>query len=40
LSGTDEEEEKEEEANVIFEGLMHRESGERKLKGYWYKLQN
>lgn len=19
---------------------MHRESGERKLKGYWYKLQN
>ena len=39
ISGDDGEESKDE-MDVTHEGTMHRESGERKLKGYWYKLRN
>lgn len=40
LSGDQDDEKEEEEAAITHSGQMHRESGERKLKGYWYKLRN
>jgi hypothetical protein len=39
LSGDQEDEDDDEEA-VVHAGIMHRESGERKLKGYFYRLRN
>ena len=40
LSGETEDDKDGDEEAVIHSGQMHRESGERKLKGYWYKLKN
>ena len=40
LSGDQEDEKDVEEDAVVHSGQMHRESGERKLKGYWYRLRN
>ena len=40
LSGQDSDEESGSSDAVTHEGQMYRESGERKLKGYWYKLWN
>lgn len=40
LSGDQEEDKDEDEDAIVHSGQMHRESGERKLKGYWYKLRN
>lgn len=40
LSGQNEDEEEGADDKIYFEGQMLRKSGERKLKGYWYKLQN
>lgn len=40
LSGDQEDDKEDEEETVTHSGQMHRESGERKLKGYWYKLRN
>ena len=40
LSGADDEEEENKDEDIFHSGQMLRESGERKLKGYWYKLQN
>jgi hypothetical protein len=41
LSGGDEEDKQEDDEDAVTHfGQMHRESGERKLKGYWYKLRN
>ena len=39
LSGQDSDDDNDPDA-VTHEGQMYRESGERKLKGYWYKLRN
>ena len=38
LSGQDSDEESGSSDAVTHEGQMYRESGERKLKGYWYRL--
>jgi tRNA A-37 threonylcarbamoyl transferase component Bud32 len=40
LSGDNEEDKDDEEDAITHSGQMHRESGERKLKGYWYRLRN
>lgn len=40
LSGDQEDEKDDDEDAITHSGQMHRESGERKLKGYWYKLRN
>lgn len=40
LSGDQDDDKEEDEDVVMHSGQMHRESGERKLKGYWYKLRN
>jgi hypothetical protein len=40
LSGETEEDKEGDDDAVTHSGQMHRESGERKLKGYWYKLRN
>ena len=40
LSGDAEDGKEEAEEVIEHSGQMHRESGERKLKGYWYKLRN
>jgi hypothetical protein len=40
LSGDQEDDLEGEDKVITHSGQMHRESGERKLKGYWYKLRN
>ena len=40
LSGEADDEEDSKEEEILHKGQMLRESGERKLKGYFYKLQN
>ena len=40
LSGDAEDDKDVDEDAIVHSGQMHRESGERKLKGYWYKLKN
>jgi hypothetical protein len=40
LSGDQDDENDNDEDAIIHSGVMHRESGERKLKGYFYKLRN
>jgi len=40
LSGDQEEDKEGEEDSITHSGIMHRESGERKLKGYYYRLKN
>ena len=40
LSGDNEDEKEGEEDAITHSGIMHRESGERKLKGYYYRLKN
>lgn len=40
LSGDQEDDKGEDEDAIIHSGTMHRESGERKLKGYFYRLRN
>ena len=40
LSGDQDDEKENDEDAIVHCGMMHRESGERKLKGYYYKLRN
>lgn len=40
LSGDQEDDKDDDEDAIIHAGIMHRESGERKLKGYFYRLRN
>ena len=40
LSGDQEDDKEGDEDAIIHSGIMHRESGERKLKGYFYRLRN
>jgi hypothetical protein len=40
LSGDQEDEKEDTEDAITHSGIMHRESGERKLKGYFYRLRN
>jgi len=40
LSGDQEDEKDNDDDAIIHAGIMHRESGERKLKGYYYRLRN
>lgn len=40
LSGDQEEDKEGDEEIITHSGIMHRESGERKLKGYFYRLKN